>query len=142
MCYNPCPDGYYKNGLICSKCNSKCLLCSTSSTNCQACVISGANKAYLLGPTCHNTCADPYYNFDNNTVGPTVCLRCDMACLSCYGASTNCSSCAANYYLFNSSSCVSICPVGYFPYNTTFTCIDSSLVYVTLSLQMYFTSSN
>jgi proprotein convertase subtilisin/kexin type 5 len=33
-CFSSCPNGYYLNGLICSKCNNKCLLCTTSPTNC------------------------------------------------------------------------------------------------------------
>lgn len=140
-CYQPCPDSYYKNGLVCSKCNSKCLLCTTSSTNCQACVISGGNKAYLLGSTCYTACPATYYNFDNNTVGPTICLKCDNACTLCSESSINCSACNTSYYLFNSNTCLSTCPTGYFPYNATQTCIDSKTLFVTLSADIYFSSS-
>ena len=139
-CYNPCPNGYYTNGGICSQCELSCTLCTTSSTNCQACVISGASKSYLLGSTCLATCPDPYYNSDNGGSGPTVCLLCDLACLSCYGTSTNCSSCAVNYFLYN-FSCVNPCPTGFFGYKVTRTCVDVNSVSVTLSLQMYFSTS-
>ena len=61
--------------------------------------------------TCLTTCSSFKYADSISK----ICQPCDAACLTCNGGATNnCLSCTNNNYLFG-STCVSVCPNGYYP---------------------------
>lgn len=136
-CYNPCPSTYFLSGSVCSQCSPYCLICATANTTCSSCVISGTYKSYLHDSQCVVNCPTGTYPFDNSTVGPTVCNPCNSSCTACSGNSDNCSGCSNTTYLYG-NSCLAACPTGYFGYNDTRTCNDSS---VRLQLSMAFLDS-
>lgn len=78
------------------------------------------------------TCPIGYFEFDNLTLGPTICDTCNNSCIACYGNADNCSSCKIGYYLYN-NTCMNPCPPGYFGYNLTQTCKDNA-VFLTMSI--------
>lgn len=131
-CYSPCPSSYFLSGSACNKCSPYCLECSSDNITCSSCVISGSFKSYLHNSNCVVSCPTGTYPFDNTTLGPTTCIPCNSSCVDCSGSPNNCSSCSNNYFLFG-NDCLSTCPTGYFAYNTTRTCNDSS-VHLTLSM--------
>jgi len=139
-CYNPCPAGHFLHNSACDLCSTPCVECTGSDITCTVCEVTGSGKKYLYNNTCMSNCPIGYYNFDNTTVGPTVCLSCDFTCSACSINSTYCSTCSTSYYLFN-STCLLICPANYFPYAPTKTCIISSSVGVSLAMSISMTSS-
>lgn len=54
LCDTVCPDGYYINGLLCSKCRSECSLCNITSSYCSLC--NHSYPAYFLNMFCYATC--------------------------------------------------------------------------------------
>lgn len=121
ICSAACPDGQYapSSSFNCQPCNSNCLTCSSTSTNCLTCGLSLSSglPLYLSGTTCLANCPFGSYGASN------VCSTCDASCSGCTQSSTNCISCANNFYRkAGSTLCVDPCPSGYYGDPTTSLC--------------------
>jgi len=85
-----CPSGTFDNGLIatCQPCASTCQLCVNGlASGCTSC-----NSVYyrILSPITIGSCICQSGYYDAGTV---QCLPCYIKCLSCWGLSTNCTTC-------------------------------------------------
>ena len=97
-CLLNCPIGYYSRvlGNMCLQCDSSCLTCTASDTSsCTSC----ASGEFLSSG---------------------YCLPCDPICKTCISTSINCKSCYTLFYYNN--YCHAICPDGYWPRTTDYTC--------------------
>ena len=128
MCLEQCPNGYYKQGSVCSQCEYGCSSC-LSLKECVKC----AEGFFYYNKTCVNFCPVAYYK-DFET---SKCEACSRICYECEGPSNyECISCK-NQFLFTNdegSTCLNTCPSSTFISNSTclncsqhcVQCIDSS----------------
>ena len=126
-CLSQCPDGYYEDSVdhTCKQCDSKCAQCEINATYCQSCTLTAPFEAFLLGTdsSCLTTCPEGYFkNFSNHH-----CEACHEKCATCTANATFCQSCtvtgAAEAFLYSAnSSCMTICPDGYFNNAGTHVC--------------------
>ena len=111
-CVASCPSGEFADGnSTCNACDASCLTCSEgTATGCTSCV-EGADFDAIAG-TCTSTCAVGQYL--TSTSGLGVCLGCNATCATCFGESTNCTSCslADTTPILLSNDCISTCPDG------------------------------
>ena len=140
-CLGSCPTNYWEDVSI-----NICQLCYNSSVSpfysCKTCDggtknnCTSCNAGTFLHPnssgTCLNLCPMGFWgnNFTNtcetcftNTTGPY------FSCATCTTiGSSNCTSCNSGYFLFPNigGSCLSSCPSGYWPDNTTNNCQSCS----------------
>jgi hypothetical protein len=106
----------YNLSLI-TNCTFPCKICSNSnSTTCLQCYSSVTTIYYFLDPV-SQSCVVPsacsvntFANYNSST-----CVVCPTQCLTCTSL-TNCISCTSNYYLLN-GSCLTDCPLTYYPIN-------------------------
>ena len=99
-------------------------------SQCYSCFYdSFTNTSWLSGTTCNSTCL-PQYGYSTNI---SFCILCDPYCKTCYDSSTFCMTCTtsgqytAYLYIDNTtypinSTCLPVCPVGYFANKATQTC--------------------
>ena len=107
----------------CIACDSSCAVCTGGTNNdCSSC-----NSGFFLQPfstTCSSnrfTVMIKSYNFHLNHLG------CHTSCYTCNGGnSNNCLSCTGSYY-FYLSTCINLCPSGYFGNAATHQCDGISL---------------
>ncbi len=126
QCLNLCPTGYYETtSLTCLSCATTCLTCSILSTNCTSCNTSSANPALNLTNsigTCLSAC--PIYYYLSSIATPPQCVPCDQVTYHCSicTAINLCSTCIANYFLYN-NTCSNSCPLNTtIANNGTWTC--------------------
>ena len=140
-CVNACPIGYFKNHTThtCDQCyrapasdtpEQDCYTCDGgSSRDCSAC--SGSNFYYTANKSCLITCPAGYWG---NSSGHQ-CVLCYQykasapnlyTCATCNGGlPNNCQSCNSGTYLDTlTSTCVSVCPDGYYGDNSSKTCLE------------------
>ena len=113
-CLASCPPGQFgaiqlDGTQVCFVCDASCLTCSgPGSTSCTSCLSTSANP-FLLNATseCLAACPAGFYADPNLA----ACVVCDPTCSQCLypGTPNNCTSCAANLYLLNNSTCVPNC---------------------------------
>ena len=112
-CVNTCPEGYYENSTVCSKCSTE--NCKTCPNNvCSECLsefnIIKSNENVI----CSESCPSGYYGNEG------ICKKCGDLCLRCLNENT-CTQCIGENLLLN-GKCVSSCPDGYFLNNNSNTC--------------------
>jgi hypothetical protein len=107
-------------------CNIACLSCNGSGTV-NVCFSCEIGLGYMLNNySCYTTCK-PTFGY---TEDPSVCIFCDLHCVTCYNVFDNCTTCQTSgtwksylYYndLLGYNTCVSPCPSGIPAYyvNTT-----------------------
>ncbi len=136
-CLSSCPTPYFlsNSSANCTICSSYCQSCTGTATNCSVCTLSGTYMAYLWGHSCVVTC--PTQTYSSSTGGVNMCVSCDASCLVCTSSPSPCTSCAATYYLYQ-STCIPVCPDGYFADNSTSSCLSCDIACVSLSMSMYF----
>jgi proprotein convertase subtilisin/kexin type 5 len=127
ICTATCPSGYNAIPItnLCSFCLPPCITCSGIATNCTSCYSS----TYYLSSnnTCPSICPTGFFaNTSTNNCDP-----CNPLCESCTGSlSTQCFGCA-NYsgisYYLSTTSCLTICPTGFFANTSTNKCNHCNL---------------
>ncbi|ELP91138.1 protein serine/threonine kinase, putative, partial [Entamoeba invadens IP1] len=110
-----CNEGYYRFGLDCVKCDSKCFTCNTKTT----CLICNSTnyktssgdclpQSDIIGCAVNVTqngcskCQDGYYTSNTNE-----CQKCDENCFTCL-LNNKCTSCISSLVLFGNGSCVGL----------------------------------
>lgn len=84
----------------CVRCSPNCLTCEELAIKCTSC-----NTGLIL--TKDFICLEQrYYQL-------TLALICLSPCRSCFGSSSNCTTCLSSYYL-HSNTCLQKCPDGYY----------------------------
>ena len=113
VCISSCPDHFYENcsSATCSSCDSNCLTCyGPESANCASC----EEGKYLQDSACREDCDA---GFLKNT-STSNCDACSTSCATCAGSTSNCTSCATNWYLNivegSPTECVESCGEGLF----------------------------
>lgn len=101
-CVAACPDGYFSNGTVCSKCYYRCRTCSLTVDNCTSCAIG-----FLTNGTCLNTC--PFGTYAE--LSSMSCQSCTAPCSSCANSSAACTSCISGSLIY-SGQCLQTCPNG------------------------------
>lgn len=110
------------NLLLLTSCSFPCKICSsTNISHCLQCYSSAVTQQYYLDENT-KSCVTPQTCSSNTFADSTTnsCILCPPQCATC-ASSTNCSSCAANFYLLN-SACITDCPSGYYPINPSQVC--------------------
>ena len=106
-CTDPCPDGTFPDTATkkCTICHSTCYKCTGSlDTDCSQCY-SHASKGIDGKCSCDSTYFLVIVNSCSTPQTCTVCTPCSTGCEICSGsATTECSSCVTNYFLYNSNS--------------------------------------
>lgn len=124
-CVQQCPDGYFELDSKCLQCFDGCSVCNKQN-ECLKC--SGA--LFYYDGTCRSDCPSTYYA----DLITRKCLRCFIDCLECKGPTNfDCLSCSDSYlYTTNEgSTCISTCPIGLFPSNSTCTNCSSNCIHCT-----------
>ena len=134
-CVENCLAGEYEvlSDFSCQPCHTSCVICSANSTACQQCKnVSGINY-FLYNNECILNCPNGYYGAGTNN----TCTTCHPACSICTGPSTQeCSACvpdssggsAVYYYLqFSTTYCVTVCPYGQYPTNSSNLCLTCNI---------------
>ncbi|ELP83566.1 protein serine/threonine kinase, putative [Entamoeba invadens IP1] len=107
-----CVDGYYSDGSVCNKCNTKCKKCVSTFDTCTSCITGASlidNKCvtvFSLEGICLQfnqygfctACNTTYYVSDGG------CLQCTSPCHECL-SSGKCTNCISNYYLLDNGKC-------------------------------------
>lgn len=99
-CVNKCEEGYYFDGITCQKCSENCLKCSDE----KSCIKCDQNYVLSTEDSCNISCKEHQYNSSG------VCKECNPECKTCENQNSNCTSCAATYFLENSSKTCVPCP--------------------------------
>lgn len=112
-------------------CDSNCQTCGTPITNCTTCYPETiTNSQFLQNNVCVSICATG--NYSDSASG--TCKACVSPCLTCT-SSTVCLSCvttvANKYFNSQTSTCVSVCPTGY--YGSVDVCVPCSSLCLTCS---------
>lgn len=119
-----CQDGYFinSNSPNCQQCNSNCLTCSLTASNCVIC----QSSLILFSNTCISACPSNYYI--DNTTSTLICTPCTSLTPNCgICSSITCLKCVSPLYLTSNSTCVSVCPTGYYPDNQNYVCVQCAI---------------
>ncbi len=102
-------------------CTLPCRTCTSNTSSCVTCYSNTTITTYIYlyttDATCYQTCPTGTYV----DVSVMKCLACNSLCATCFGSSTNCTSCVVNstyQYLFINNSlgtCRTTCPTYYYP---------------------------
>jgi hypothetical protein len=94
-------------------CQFPCATCQADQTTCLSCIKNGSYQ-FLRNGTCLARCPDGFTNLQ----GSFDCNPCNTSCTTCaQGNPNHCLTCNAlyQYYITETSECVSQCPDGYYP---------------------------
>ncbi|KAL4482617.1 hypothetical protein ABPG73_021277 [Tetrahymena malaccensis] len=107
QCVNSCPQNYFVSATNkCEKCHQGCNKCEKKSNNCQEC----KSGYIMLKNECFSQPPAGYY-LDGNQF-----KECSKGCAKCINSNKDsCLSCLKDYFMYKDSTCVDICPDGYFP---------------------------
>ena len=128
ICTIQCPLSEYGrvSDYTCQPCAGGCLSCfGNALTQCYNCTTdSGATPYFLVysSTICTATCPNGQYK---NTTSST-CLLCSASCLTCVNSATECVTCGlsnAGIHLFKYlTTCLAVCPNGFWANSTEYTC--------------------
>lgn len=110
-CRSDCPDGWVTDQTknLCKKCVNNCKTCQTTETSCSSCYTDSFYK-YFYQQNCLDTCpSDVTVPVESNF----KCADCDANCKTCFGTTTNCTSCLSHMrYDSVKGTCTSVCQEG------------------------------
>jgi hypothetical protein len=98
-----------------TNCSFPCKICTPlNHSTCLQCYSNATTQFYFIDPVAQN-CVTPSSCSTNTfpSSAASACVVCPPQCLTCSSSSV-CYSCATNYYLLD-NSCLTDCPVEYYP---------------------------
>lgn len=121
VCQDDCNDGFYPDTskMKCTTCDAVCATCNGGyNYNCLSC----AGTLFLFGSSCLASCPA---GTSSLTTPFNQCITCDGACQTCTGPTADdCVACKNSYLMISgSTTCVQVCPNGYFDNLATMTCL-------------------
>lgn len=104
VCQSTCSSGFYNNSFVCTKCPSYCTTCSNS-TYCTSCPDGYSVVTQKASENCIANCGEAKFANPSNNY---ACESCSTNCKTCFNAAGTCTSCATDWFLYN-SACSATC---------------------------------
>ncbi len=105
-CQTNCPATTIPINRKCIQCERPCRTCSENINNCTSCLPTEVPTLYLIENRCDIEC--PVFFYPDSSANR--CLSCQTPCQKCTSL-VSCITCQDNYFLYNSTSCISNCPL-------------------------------